>query len=258
MAEQIDSTVMLVELGSGSSSKTRILLNALHDPVAYVPVDISEIHLLNTAADLRTAYPQIEIHPVVADFTEGFELPETERKHSHIAMYFPGSTIGNFPADQALQLIKLISTIIGPGGGLLLGVDLKKEKHLLEAAYNDPKGVTAEFNLNILHRINRELGGNFDLERFHHEATYNEQEGRVELYLVSSVKQTVSIGGHSFHFESDEKILTEYSHKYTIDGFAKLAQRAGLSLHKHWTDENNLFAVMHLVNDRDPTPQIDQ
>lgn len=250
MAEQIGTEVMLVEFGSGSSIKTKILLDTLQDPVAYVPLDISEDHLIKTANDLREKYPHIEILPLVADFTKPFELPQSNRPVSHSAVFFPGSTIGNFLPEEATQMLKTIANVLGPDGGMLIGIDLQKDITTIEAAYNDSKGVTDAFNLNVLHRVNRELGGNFNVDHFKHYAAYNADKGRVEIYVVSQCEQTVAIAGTQFEFAAGEKVFTEYSHKYTIDGFVALAQQAGFALHKHWTDENQLFAVLHLVNER--------
>ncbi len=249
IAYQIDKGVMLVEYGSGSSIKTRGLLESLDAPVAYVPVDISEDHLLRTAESLRASYPEIEILPVVADFTKPFKLPHGEKKPTHVALYFPGSTIGNFTPDAAGSLLKFMSTLLGPQGGLLIGIDLQKDISVIEAAYNDERGITADFNLNLLTRINSELAGAFDLRNFEHKAIYCVREQRVEISIVSRIKQKVAIGSRIFQFESGEEILTEYSHKYTIDGFAKFAARFGFSLHRHWTDEREYFGVLHLVLD---------
>lgn len=249
MAQQIGSNVMLVEFGSGSSMKTRVLLDALIDPAAYVPLDISEEFLLKTAAKLKTSYPEIEILPLVADFTQPFQLPTSKREPSHAAVFFPGSTIGNFLPQDATKMMKTIAKILGPKGGMLLGFDLQKDKSIIEAAYNDSKKVTDEFNLNVLHRVNRELGADFDIDQFKHKAVYNVDMGRVEIYVVSQADQTVTIGEHQFEFAKNEQILTEYSHKYTVEGLMELAAPAGFKLHKHWTDAQNLFAVVHLVNE---------
>ncbi len=247
MGAQIGPGVMLVEFGSGSSTKTRILLDHLEDPVAYVPLDISEEHLLKTATALRTSYPDLEILPLVADFTERFELPDSSRTRTHAAVYFPGSTIGNFTPAEAHQILGTIAGILGAQGGLLIGIDLQKDPGIIEAAYNDAQGITDEFNLNLLVRANRELGANFEIERFAHQAVYNEAMGRVELFLVSRDDQTVTLDGREFEFRAGELILTEYSYKYTVAGFAGLAAEAGFSLHKSWTDRERLFAVLHLV-----------
>ena len=247
MGAQIGAGVMLVEFGSGSGTKTRILLDHLPDPVAYVPVDISGEHLRRTAGQFAEDFPQIEVLPVEADFTRPFALPKSERTPSHAAVYFPGSTIGNFPREQVAQLLQRIAPLCGGGGGLLIGIDLQKEVRVMEAAYNDRGGVTAEFNLNLLRRINRELRGNFGLEQFRHRAEYDPDANRIEMFLVSEIDQRVAIGDHTFDVHAGERILTEYSHKYTIDGFAALAGEAGLSLHRQWTDERGYFGVLHFA-----------
>ncbi|MDG2220695.1 MAG: L-histidine N(alpha)-methyltransferase [Rubripirellula sp.] len=247
MADQIGSGVMLVEFGSGSSVKTRILLDHLHKPVAYVPVDISQDHLRKTAEGLQVRYPKIEVLPVCADFTEDFGLPTPSRPPTHDAVYFPGSTIGNFPPDDALTLLKRIVRLCGCGGGLLIGVDLQKDPKVIEAAYNDAQGITAAFNLNLVDRLREELGANLQQDGFEHHAAYNSKDHRVEIGLISRVDQEVKIGDRSFRFAAGELIHTEYSHKYTVDGFAALAAQAGLTLHEYWTDPDGLFAVLHLV-----------
>lgn len=249
IAYQIDEGVMLAEYGSGSSVKTRILLDALNRPVAYVPIDISEEHLLRTSESLQLAYPNIEVLPLVADFTKPFELPVSNGEPTHVALYFPGSTIGNFTPDEAGELLKSMSAILGPNGGLLIGVDLQKDVSVVEAAYNDAAGVTAAFTLNLLDRINSELNGDFNVDAFQHKAIYNSVEHRMEISIVSLLEQQVVIGNRTFEFSQGEEILTEYSHKYTIDGFAAFAKRYGFSLHKHWTDDREYFGVLHLVID---------
>jgi dimethylhistidine N-methyltransferase len=247
MGEQIGAGAMLVEYGSGSSVKTRYLLDGLPDPAAYVPVDISGEHLQQTSRELARDYPRIEVLPVCADFTKDFALPLSTRAATHAAVYFPGSTIGNFLPSQAAELLRRITRLCGTGGGLLIGIDLKKDMATIEAAYNDRLGVTAEFNLNLLRRINSELGADFDLGQFFHRAHYNSQLGRVEIYLVSRRAQAVTIGGETIEFAADETICTEYSHKYTVDEFATIAAAAGLSLHREWTDKNRYFAVLHFA-----------
>jgi dimethylhistidine N-methyltransferase len=247
MAEQLGAQVMLVEYGSGSSSKTQVLLPELLDPAAYVPVDISEEHLLTTAEKLRHDFPDIEVLPTVADFTRDFELPVSNRTPSHAAVYFPGSTIGNFEANQAENLLTKIASVVGHDGGLLIGIDLQKDPKIIHAAYNDSEGVTEAFNLNLLHRINNELEADFDLDNFEHLAEYNGDEGRIEIFIVSTCDQTVTIGDLEFRFKARERIFTEFSHKYTVDGFCELAARAEFELHKQWTDSDGLFAVLHLV-----------
>ena len=254
MGEQIGPGVMLVEYGSGSSVKTRILLDNLPRPAAYVPVDISGKHLESTARSLARDYPQLEVLPVCADFSEDFALPAATVDVTHAAVYFPGSTIGNFRPDRARKLLRRIAPLCGTGGGLLIGIDLQKDRSVIETAYNDRRGVTAEFNLNLLHRINRELQGDFDVEQFQHLAFYNPQLGRIEIYVVSRQDQCVSIGGRRFEIRRGERIHTENSHKYTIDAFAAMAAEVGLTLRRHWTDERRYFAVLHFAVLPDSTP----
>jgi len=247
MAAQVGPGAMLVEYGSGSSVKTRALLEHLTELAAYVPVDISRKHLQHTCKNLAECYPTLPILPVCADFTTHFELPMPEHEPTHCAVYFPGSTIGNFACDEAEELLARIAFLCGAGGGLLIGIDLQKDRETLEAAYNDSKGITAEFNLNLLRRINRELGADFRLDRFRHVATYNAEEGRIELALQSHCDQVVKVAGNAFHVAANELICTEHSHKYTVDGFARTAEKAGLTLRKQWTDPEHLFAVLHLA-----------
>lgn len=247
MADQIGPGVMLVEYGSGSSQKTRALLDRLTEPVAYVPVDISREHLDRTAKRVSKSYPHIEVLPVCADFTRSFRLPRSNRTPTHSAVFFPGSTIGNFEAPAAQAMLQQISDLCGRGGGLIIGIDLQKDVATIEAAYNDSKGVTAEFNLNLLHHINQVLEGDFDVEQFRHRAAYDLRHHRVEISLVSRQAQIVRIGNQTFRFGSGEPIVTEYSHKYTIEGFAHMAAKAGLTLRRSWADDKEMFAVLHLA-----------
>ncbi len=247
MGEQIGDGVMLVEFGSGSSVKTRYLLDALPRAAAYVPVDISGEHLQQAAREISADYPRVEVIPACADFTEPFQLPMATRSISHVAVYFPGSTIGNFLPQRATRLLANVAGLCGRGGGLLIGIDLKKEPTKIHAAYNDALGVTAEFNLNLLRRINRELDGNFQLNTFQHRAIYSAERGRVEIDLVSTEAQVVQVAGRAFQFEAGEAINTEYSHKYTIEEFSALAAPAGFVLHHEWTDAERNFAVLHYV-----------
>jgi L-histidine Nalpha-methyltransferase len=245
IAEALGQGNMLVEYGSGSSLKTRILLDRLQSTVAYVPVDISGKHLEQTAGSLATAYPHIEILPVCADFTAEFELPCSRREPVQTSAYFPGSTIGNFQPPAASRLLQQIASICGVGGGLLIGIDLQKEIQTIESAYNDRNGVTMAFNRNLLHRINRELDADFQVDAFEHRALYNQHLGRVEMYLVSGIRQVVTIDGATFQFAEGDAICTEYSYKYTTDGFHAIAATAGFSLECAWTDERELFAVLY-------------
>jgi dimethylhistidine N-methyltransferase len=247
MGQQLGTGVMLVEYGSGSSQKTRVLLDHLIDPAAYVPVDISHRHLHAVADELRLAYPELEILPVTADFTKPFRLPEPSRTPTHAAVYFPGSTIGNFRPEEAQRLLRSIADLCGRGGGLLIGVDLEKDPAVLRRAYDDSQGVTAAFNLNLIRRMRDELAAELDPEAFEHEVIYNDQESRIEIYIRSLRDQLIRLDDHVFSLREGETIHTEYSHKYTIERFADLAAKAGMELHRSWTDERDYFAVLHFV-----------
>lgn len=247
IASALGPGVRLIELGSGSALKTELLLSRLDRPAAYVPVEISREHLLASAARIAADFPDLEVLPVTADFTEAFDLPEPTRHavRRNIA-FFPGSTIGNFPRRMAADLLGATSREVGPGGAMLIGVDLVKDRSVLEMAYNDPAGVTAEFNLNLLARLNRELAADFDLDGFHHEAVWDEAAGRIEMRLVSQRAQRVCVSGQAFEFAPGEVLVTEYSHKYTLDGFRALAERNGFSVVRVWTDPERLFSVQLL------------
>ena len=247
MAEALGPHCLLVEYGSGSGAKTRLLLDHLERPAAYVPVDISREHLLQTARALAREYPALEVLPICADFTRPFELPLPERRAARRAVYFPGSTIGNFSRASATRLLRGVARLCGSGGLLLIGVDLEKEHTILERAYDDARGVTAAFNRNLLVRMNRELGADFEPERFRHRAVWVPAGGRVEMHLVSDVAQQVHLGGETIRFEAGEAVCTEYAHKYTLEGFAAVAARAGLSVQRVWRDPEGLFSVQAFV-----------
>ena len=246
IAGKIGPRALLVEYGSGSSIKTRILLNHLPRVAAYVPVDISREHLLRSVRDLSTEYDELAIYPVCADYTGAFTLPDVEAPVARRVVYFPGSTLGNMEPPAAQSFLKSIASRVGPGGGLLIGVDLKKDRQVLEAAYNDSEGVTAAFNKNMLRRINRELGANFDLDQFAHRATYNAEAGRIESYLVSQAEQSVQLNGTEITFKEQETIHTENSYKYGLEEFEELAREIGFRVEKVWTDADNYFSVHYL------------
>lgn len=246
MAVALGPNLLLVEPGSGSSLKTRLLLERLRRPVAYVPVDISRTHLLAAAERLSQLYTELEILPVCADFNQIFEVPAPRRRPQRSVVYFPGSTLGNFDPGEAVQLLGHMRRLAGPSGALLVGVDLQKDQALIRRAYDDAAGVTAAFNLNLLKRINRELDGNFDLSRFRHRAVYDESRQCVEMQLVSLEPQVVTVAGERFGFHAGEHILSERSHKYTLDGLKALAAKAGLSLDRHWLDDCHYFCVAYL------------
>jgi dimethylhistidine N-methyltransferase len=252
MASLVGRRARLVELGSGSSTKTRILLDRLADLEAYVPVDISAEYLARSAARLARDYPRLSILPVSADYSQPFDLPRVPLAARTI-VYFPGSTIGNLVPADARRFLKLTAGIAGQRGGLLIGVDLKKDPEILNLAYNDPEGVTAAFNANLLVRINRELGADFDLARFRHRAFYDAAEGRIEMQLVSTARQIVRVGPAAFSFAEGEPISTEYSYKYDVGEFERLARSAGYQLRRAWTDEARLFSVQYYVVD--PVPR---
>jgi len=250
MATAIGPEALVVEFGSGSSSKTRLLLDVLERPAAYVPVDISREHLLRSAAALRDEYPALEILPVAADFTAPIALPPTRLAPARRVVYFPGSTIGNFTEAGATALLRGVASICGRGGALLIGADLKKDSATLERAYDDSAGVTAAFNRNLLARMNRELGADFDLDQFDHNAVWVEESGRIEMHLVSRTEQAVCLDGEAIRFAAGEAICTEHSHKYTLDGFAGLGSTAGFAVRRVWTDEDGLFSVQLLEQPR--------
>ena len=230
----------LVEYGSGESLKTRLLLRALR-PAAYLPVDISPAALEKAAKQLARDFRWLKVLPVLGDFSRPIELP---RARAPRVVYFPGSTIGNLDPEEAHAFLAMTRD---QAGRMLVGVDLKKDANVLHAAYNDSRGVTAAFNLNLLARINRELGADFDLRRFSHYAFYNAAAGRIEMHLVSLARQSVRVAGHRFRFDRGESIHTENSYKYSVEGFRALAARAGYAGKKLWTDRKGLFALHGLT-----------
>jgi dimethylhistidine N-methyltransferase len=245
MAERLGREALLIELGSGSSLKIRTLLRALR-PAVYMPVDISREHLLRSAEDLAAAFPGLVVHAVCADYSTAFVLPVDHHDHPRAA-FFPGSSVGNFEPAAAERFLARVGQLLGTGGRLLIGVDLIKDKRRLEAAYNDADGVTAAFNLNLLTRINREIGADFDLAAFRHEAFFDTELSRIEMHLVSTRPQRVRVAGQAFDFAEGESIHTECSYKYRIDGFHALAARAGFTAEQVWTDPEELFSVHCLV-----------
>ena len=237
----------LVEFGSGSSRKIRILLDEIKDIASYVPIDISREHLKRSAEDLAEDYPHIDIVAVCADYTQPFELPDPPRGAAQKRVgFFPGSTIGNFSRAQARAFLENAAGLLETGGEMLVGVDLKKDEEILRAAYNDSAGITAAFNLNMLTRINRELDGDFDVDTFTHEARYNAGEGRVEMHLVSDRDQIAHIGDRQFDFAEGESIHTENSYKFGIDEFHNMAAPAGFDPIETWTDPADLFSLHYL------------
>ena len=235
----------LIEYGSGASVKTRLLLRRLR-PVRYVPVDISESALRAAAVRLGREFPWLEVAAVAGDFSRPLKIPRARGARRRV-VYFPGSTIGNLTPDEAQAFLRRTRRQVGAGGAMLVGVDLKKDANVLHAAYNDARGVTAAFNLNLLARINRELRGDFNLRRFRHYAFYNVALGRIEMHLVSLAPQRVKIGAHRFAFEAGESIHTENSYKYSIGGFRALARGAGFRPREVWLDPEGRFALHGLA-----------
>ncbi len=245
ISSQLGPNIELIGLGTGAGTKTRILIEALVSPGVYIPVDISEKQLRESTALFQKIFPDLEILPVCADYLQPVVLPSSSRKAARNIVYFPGSTIGNFEPNEAVEFLCRVPNVCGRDGGLLIGADLKKDQHVLEAAYNDSAGVTAQFNLNLLDRINRELGADFDLDQWRHRAIYNSDAGRIEMHLISEIDQFVRLDEQKFHFRRSEKIITEFSYKYAPEEFAALASKAGFEFVQMWTDDARLFGVFY-------------
>lgn len=246
MAQAIGSGVRLVEFGSGSSRKTRLLLDRLDAPLSYVPVDLAREQLGEAAQGLRAAYPHLLVEPLCTDYTAPMSLPPAPPGTRRTACYFPGSTVGNFADAEAVRFLQRVRALVGSGGLLLIGTDLRKDTGVLLPAYNDREGVTAEFNRNLLHRVNVELGADFKLADFTHRAIWNGLAGRIEMQLVSRRAQAVTVGAVTFPFREGEVLTTEYSHKYTLPGFAALAAAGGFAVERVWTDARSWFGVQLL------------
>lgn len=244
IANYLGEEVLLIEPGSGSSSKTKILLSNMDNICCYIPMDISGDYLNKIAEQLRIEFPRISILPLAADYTKPFELPESSPDARKVVFY-PGSTIGNFKKEKVEQFLKVIHDIIGKDGAFLIGVDLKKETSILEAAYNDAKGTTAAFNKNIFTHLNREIGSTFEADLFEHKAVWNEHKGRIEMHLFVKENHAIQINGDRIFFMKGESIHTENSHKYTLNGFADMVSD-WFEVKKVWTDENNYFSVQYL------------
>ena len=246
MADMIGSSCVLIELGSGSASKTPLLLRHLSNDSVYVPIDICEPHLLQSTQRLQAKFPGLRMQPVCADYTQMSALELDGGKNQRRVVFFPGSTIGNYTPNEAVQLLRQVAQLVGDDGALLIGVDCKKSPGLLNAAYNDAIGHTAAFNLNLLVRIQRELGAQLDPSGFTHYAYYNEEEGRIEMHLVSQRRQSILLDGESFQFEEGESIHTENSYKYTAQEFQQLSKSAGWQPKMLWSDREGLFHVHYL------------
>ncbi|MGM0588040.1 MAG: L-histidine N(alpha)-methyltransferase [Bacteroidota bacterium] len=246
ITDQLGSGIELIELGSGSSRKTRLLLEELEDLAAYMPVDISEEFLQQVADQLREDYPGLKVIPIAADYTRPFQIPDAAQSYTKRVAYYPGSTIGNFTPENARNFLGVINSLVQPDGGLLVGVDLKKDKEILERAYNDSQGITAAFNKNILIRLNRELGADFKVDQYEHRALFNKEEGRIEMHLVSQTDQTVTIDHTEFYIQQGETIHTENSYKYSLEEFEKLVA-PHFEVEQVWTDSRDYFSVQYLV-----------
>lgn len=247
MAAAIGPDASLIEFGSGEGVKTRILLDALLQPRHYVPVDIAASSLARTARSLQRDYPRLQVLPLCADFTRPLELPPLLAERARTLIYFPGSTLGNYSAADAVRLLRLMRELAGRDGLALIGIDLVKERSLLERAYNDAQGITAEFNLNALRHLNRRFGIGFDVSHFRHRALWLDAEQRIEMHLISTAHQTLRVGTAQIRMVRGDFIRTEYCHKYTIEGIARLAAQAGWSLREGWSDENQWFRVQLLA-----------
>lgn len=243
IARAVGAAAHVVEYGSGSGRKTRLLLDALDDPVAYTPVEISRSALLGSVERLDREFGAVEILPVCGDFTEPVPLPRPSREAQRVLVFFPGSTLGNFTDADAVHLLQAMRQTMGAQGSALVGIDLQKSPDIIEAAYNDAAGVTADFTLNLLARLNRDIGSDFDLDAFSHRAIYVPEAGRIETFLDSHCDQMVTVAGRRFHFAAGEAMQVEYSHKYTDAGFAALAGQAGLRVERRWNDGRDLFGL---------------
>jgi dimethylhistidine N-methyltransferase len=236
----------IIEFGSGSSHKIRSLLNSPDKVKAYTAIDISREHLIRSCLDLAKNYKSLLVSAICTDYSKTFNLPDLPAEGSRKIAYFPGSSIGNFSRQDAALFLKRAGNLLGSGSGLLIGIDLKKDQSLLNAAYNDSQGITAAFNLNLLHRARAELKVPFEVEKFTHDAIYNAEQGRIEMYLESKVDQALSWKGNLFKFKSGERIHTENSHKYSLDEIETLANSSGYKVEKRWVDKASLFSVYFL------------
>jgi dimethylhistidine N-methyltransferase len=247
MVELIGPQVLVIEHGCGNCEKVRFLIDHLHDPAAFIPIDISQKQLLNVSKELASIYPRLQVLPVCADYTNSFALPIPKQSSKRTVVYFPGSTISNFDPIPAKHFLEHVANLCRPDGALLIGVDLKKDPAVLHSAYNDSAGITAAFNLNLLERINRELYSDFQLDGFQHYAFYNPRESRIEMHLISQRDQVVHINRQTISFARGESIWTESSYKYNLDEFEQMAAAAGFRVERVWVDERQWFSVQYLV-----------
>ncbi|MDX1258786.1 L-histidine N(alpha)-methyltransferase [Exiguobacterium sp. K1] len=248
IADCIGPVHTLIEYGSGSSRKIKSLLSSLHQLEQYMPIDISKDFLIQSAHQLSKDYPSLRIKAVCGDYSAPLLLPVEEKQKKVI--FFPGSTIGNFHPQEAADFLQQSSQLLEKGDGFLIGIDTKKEASVLHAAYNDQAGITAQFNLNILRHINGSLNGTFDVDLFEHVAFYNEQQGRIEMYLKSRIDQIVTIADQRFTFKKGETIHTENSYKYSQEEFQWLAKQNGFTPIRCFTDPQHHFSVHYLEKTR--------
>ena len=253
LAIKIGKNAVIIEPGAGAGLKIRKLFGLLDSPQLYVPMDISREFLLYSAKTIQNEFPEIQVHPIEGDFTHPIKWFDNANPNKII--FFPGSTIGNFEQEKAIEFLANMKNLMGEKGALIIGVDQIKDRRVLTNAYDDALGITAEFNKNLLVRINRELDGNFDLSEFEHKAVFDKTLVRIEMYLVSKKDQNVSVDGHHFSFSKGEMIHTENSHKYSDESFLSLAARAGLKSVKSWTDKNRHFRIYYLTSTLDKTSQ---
>jgi dimethylhistidine N-methyltransferase len=247
MAELIGPNALIIEYGCGDCKKVRFLLDHLYDPAAFIPIDISREQLTQVTKELHADYSKLEVLPVCADYTSSFELPRAKKTPNRTVVFFPGSTISNFDILPAKHFLDHLSDVVGSGGVLIIGVDLKKDVSTLHRAYNDSGGVTAAFNLNLLERLNRELDCNFQLDCFQHYAFYNPRESRIEMHLVSMCRQVIKVDGTAIDFSKGESIWTESSYKYTVEEFREMAAASGFHVERTWTDERDWFSVHYAL-----------
>lgn len=244
IATTLGPRVQLIEPGSGAGTKTRLLLETLEDPVGYVPIEISREALRESTARLRSLFPDLAVQPVCADFMQSVPLPDPPRAPERRVVFFPGSSIGNFHPEEARAFLDRIADMVGPGGGLLIGADQRKDPAVLEAAYDDAQGVTAQFNLNMLRHLNEACGTDFVLDGFVHRARWNDEDSRIDIHLVCTEAQDVHVGDETFHFDAGDAIHTECAYKYGPDGVAPFTDR--FALRASWTDDEGRFLVQYL------------
>lgn len=246
IADAVGTDAALIEFGAGSSGKTRVLLRGIPSLAAYVPIDISGEHLEQSVNRLRNEFDGLTVLPLVADYSDDIRLPELPKTTRRNVVFFPGSTIGNFTPDEAVHCLRQMAQVADRDGALIVGIDLVKDERVLLRAYDDPSGVTASFNLNLLARLNREVEADFNLDNWKHRAEWNEEKSRIEMHLVSTTDQRLTIANRSWHFESGAYIHTENSHKFTLETWSALVRRADLQIRNVWMDRKSWFAVTHL------------